>query len=574
MLKTRYAALALVTTCLWGLAAQAAETPISAFPKDTGVIVRLKNPQKTLQKAGDLAVKVDRKEGMKVQLGTPMLGSLISNPSLKGVDVNSDWWLGVFPVENADPGVVFCIPATDADAMQQSVMGDYQFQKFEKWVIYTEHEATAAKLKEHLAAKGDSISTLLDKPSTALWDEGDLSVFLNVPQLLKVYRGPFDQGVEQANTFIEQFPAMVPPQQGGVDMKAIADMYASLFQGLVQAVKDAEGCTAALAISDDGISLSEYAAFSADSATAKRLASHKPSALEMLNQLPANRLAYGAAEIDMGAVVRWGMKFSLQMFAEGDTEKETQMKKLMAEYEKIEFQAMAMAFGLGNPKQGAVRMATIMEVDQPEKVRKLSEEVSKIMSEYNVGGMKMKMTYKPAAETYGDLKADVTRVKYKIDPQQNPFHQMQSKMNEILYGPEGMVTRTIYLKDRMVQSIGGGKAEAQAILDALDGKNAVGGQASYQAARKQLLPQANIIGLLDLPAAIAGGMELAIQSGTAVPFTENDAKTIRGESSFLGFSVATEKNGLRAKTIVPLKQMQGVARFVRKIEEVERQQGQ
>jgi hypothetical protein len=114
----------------------------------------------------------------------------------------------------------------------------------------------------------------------------------------------------------------------------------------------------------------------------------------------------------------------------------------------------------------------------------------------------------------------------------------------------------------MAQSIGGDKADAQAMLDAINGKNAVGGQASFQATRKQLLPQANIIGLLDLPGTIASGMEIANQAGAQVPLGENDIKSIRGEPSYLGFSLATDGNGLRAKTVVPVAQMQGVARTV------------
>ncbi len=572
MLALRLVTMALVIGVFGGSNLPAADGPLAAFPKDTGVIVRLKNPQKTLQTAGELAVKVDRKEGVKVQLAGPMLGMAISNPSLKGVDMASDWWLGVFPQETGEPGVVFCIPATDAKAFQESVMGNYQFQTLEKHLIYTEHEASAAKIKEHIASKGTSISTLLDETSTAIWDEGDLSVFINVPQILKVYQGPFDQGVEKANQFIEQMPNLIPQQQtGGVDMKAIADMYAGMFKGLVQAVRDAEGCTAGLAITADGISVGEYVKFGDASETVKALSGQKPSNLELLNQLPKGRLGYGAAEFDTSALMKWGMEFSLKMATEGDTEKENQMKKLMADYGKVKFQGMAVAFGLGDAKQGAIRATSVVKVDQAEKLRALSLETSKLMKEANFGGMKMKMTFQPEAETYGNLKADIVRAKYEVDPNQDPL-QIQSKMNEIFYGPEGMVTRTLYMQDRMVQTIGGDKADVEAALDAQTGKNAVGKEAAYQATRKKLLPQANFIGLLDLPGTLASGMELAIQAGAPIPLNENDVKEVRGETSFLGFSVGMEKSGLKAKTVVPVEQMQGVARFVRKIEAARQQQ--
>lgn len=566
MLALRTVMIALVVGVFGGPTLKAAEGPLAAFPKETGVVVRLKSPQKTLQTLGDLAVKVDRTEGVKVQLAGPVLGKLISNPTLKGVDMAGDWWLGVFPQETGDPGVVFCIPATDAKAFQESVMGNYQFQTMDKYLIYTENEAAAGKIKQHIASKGASISTLIDKTSTTIWDEGDLSVFINVPQILNVYRGPFEQGVQTANGFIEQMPNLVPRQQGGPDMKAIADLYAGIFKGLVQAVRDAQGCTAGIAVTADGISVSEYVKFGEASETAKALLKQKPSKLEMLGQMPKGQLGYAAADIDTSDLMKWGLQFSLKMATEGDTEKENQMKKLIAQYEDIQFHGLAMAFRLGDAKQGAVRAATVIRVDQTQKLRELSKESAKLMGDYNFGGMKMKMTYQPEAETYGDLKADVARIKYEFPEQQNGVAEIQTKMNDMLYGPEGMVTRTLYMKDRMVQTIGGDKTDVQATLDAQNGKNAVGKDAAYTATRTKLLPEANFIGLLDLPGTLASGMGLAVEAGAPVPLNDNDLKEIRGEASYLGVSVDLEGQGIKAKTVVPVQQMQGIAKLVRKIE--------
>ena len=191
--------------------------------------------------------------------------------------------------------MVFCIPATDAESFQKNVTGDYEFQTYEKWLIYTEHAATAKKLKTHIAAKGASVSGLMDDAATSVWNDGDLSIFINAPQILKVYRGPFDEGVRNVEQFIEQFPSIVPQQQqNGVDMKAIADLYSSMFHGLVQAVNDAQGCTAGLAISESGVSIHEYLSFADNSKTSKALTNHKPTKLANLNQLPANQAGYAS----------------------------------------------------------------------------------------------------------------------------------------------------------------------------------------------------------------------------------------------------------------------------------------
>ncbi len=567
MVKTRCAGIALVLGVLGAASAWGQETPIAAFPQDAGIIVRLKSPQKTLEKAGAFATKVDRQLGMQVQFAEPLLGMAISNPSLKGVDKNSDWWLAVFPVAEGDPGVVFCIPAGDADALKANVTGNYQFQSFGKWVLYTEHEPTAEKLKQHIAGRGKSISSEIDDTSQAVWGEGDLSVFINVPQLLKTYRKSFDEGVKQAGQALEQLPQSAPGQQGGLNMKAITDVYGNLFKKLVQALEDARGCTMAVVISENGISINEYALFAEGSQTAQTLAENKPTALDLVNQLPAGRLGYAGAEFDLGALVQFGMNMSLQMIAEGDTEKEQKVKKLIAEFKELNFGGIAMSFGLGSPKDGAIRFASITEVDQPQKVRELTKSSGDLMGQQKVGGLTIKTTHEPAAETYGDLKADITRVKYEVDPQQQGAMQIQSTIYNILYGPDGMTTRTFYLKDRVLQTVGGGKPDAQALLDSANGKQAVSDQPAFQTARKQLLPQANVIGLIDLPGLIASGIDMATQAGQPIQINQNDVKAIRGEPSFAGFTIATDGNGLKAKTIVPVRQVQGVFRAVRTVQD-------
>ncbi len=568
MLMFRSLSIALVLSFLGTLPLTAADSPISAFPKDTGVLLRLKSPQKTLQTAGALAVKVDRKEGVKVQLATPLLGTLISNPSLKGVDLNSDWWVGVFPNAEGDPGVVFAIPATDADAMKSAVMGDQTFQTFEKWVIYTDHAPSAGKIKTQLGNQGAGVSMLLNATGKAVWDEGDLSLFVNVPEILKIYQGPFDQGVQQVNGFIEQMPNLVPPQQSGVDMKTIADMYASAFKGLVQGVKDSQGWTCGLGVTDSQISISEYADFGEKSETAQAIAKHKPSALALLDQLPADKLGYGAVQMDTNSLVQWSLKMSLNAYAQGDTVKEKQVKDLVAEYEKLKFGSMAMSLGLGDLKEGVLRMSAVLDMKDPESVRKLAKKSGELMSNTTYNGMTMEMKYEPNAETFGNQKADVTRINYKFDPN-NPAAQMQGEMIKAMYGPDGMATRAIYLKDRMVQTMGGTKADMQAALDAANGKNNIGGQEAFQAARKQLLDEANLIGLVDIPGVIANGFGLAIQAGQPVPLEAKTIEDIRGKPSFAGCALKVENHGLHAKTVIPLPQMQGIAKTVRALNEAQ-----
>ncbi|MCA9067508.1 MAG: hypothetical protein KDA84_01195, partial [Planctomycetaceae bacterium] len=248
---------------------------------------------------------------------------------------------------------------------------------------------------------------------------------------------------------------------------------------------------------------------------------------------------------------------------------------LLNEYGKLKFGSMAMSFGLENTPKGVLRAFSIVDVDNPKMVQKLTQQGIQVMTNYEVGGIKAKTTYEPEAETYGNRKADVTRLTYEYDKQTNPFQaQIQSQINEILYGPDGMVTRTFYTNNVVAQSIGGDKTTAQELLSAMDGKTNAGNNPAFQVTRKKLLSKANFIGMIDVPGVIASGLDIARQFGPVgqVPFNDNDVKAIRGEPSYLGTSIAVEGLGLHAKTVVPVQQMRGIARFVRLMQEIRQEQ--
>ncbi len=576
MFKSRCVAFLLATSFLYGSTIpstiQAAENPVSAFSQEVGVVIRLKDPQKTLKKAGDLAMKVDRKFGLQVQLGMPALGQMISNPSLKGVDKNADWWVAVFPVQDGDPGVVFAIPASDPKALQEAVTGNYQFQTFEKWVIYTEHEPTAKSIKDQLGKKTGSIAERINKSSSATLQEGDLSVFVNVPQILKIYRGPFQDVIDEVDRTLDQLANLeLPPEaNGGMDFKAVAKMYGAGFHALAQSVRDSEAWAGGVVLSADGVTLNEYAQFTPDSKTLKALSGHQPTSLANLEKLPAQGLMYGGIEMDWGAVTQWGLKLSVEMYAKNDTEKQNQLKKLMEEYSKIKFGEAAMMFGLGDVKQGAIRGSVFVESPDGKILKELARKYSTLIADYKFGGVSMKMTHEPDAETYGDIKADILRMKYEVDPKTDP-QQIQKKMFEALYGPQGMMTRTLFLENGMAQTVGGGKADVKALLEARTGKNTVGKDAAFQVTRKNLLPKANLIGMFDWPGTMAGMMDTMRKSADVpIPLDEDDLKKLKGQPSYIGFSLAVEKEGLKTKSYVPLGQMQRIADFVRIVEDAER----
>ena len=150
-LMTRKQTAVLLTAC-WMFAstalAIAGDPPLAAFSKDADVVIRLKAPEQTIEKAAVMAGSADEKLAGTIRENAPFIGMLISNPGLAGVDMKQDWLVVVHAHADADPGVVFCIPATDAAAMQAAL--PEKMTKFERdgWVYYSEDAAAIDSLQK------------------------------------------------------------------------------------------------------------------------------------------------------------------------------------------------------------------------------------------------------------------------------------------------------------------------------------------------------------------------------------------------------------------------------------------
>jgi len=156
-------------------------------------------------------------------------------------------------------------------------------------------------------------------------------------------------------------------------------------------------------------------------------------------------------------------------------------------------------------------------------------------------------------------------MKQEIDPAQDPLG-MQKKLMDILYGSDGLTTRTVYLKDMIVQTIGG-KAYTQKILKAVTQPAATADAHTQTTARKALGEKANLIGLIDLPRLVLTIAKTAINSGQlpAIPVDTKALTDIELKPSYIGFAVRSETNGLRIRTQIPVEQMISISTLVERV---------
>jgi hypothetical protein len=176
------------------------------------------------------------------------------------------------------------------------------------------------------------------------------------------------------------------------------------------------------------------------------------------------------------------------------------------------------------------------------------------MGAIEVPGLKQSTTVQADAETFGSQKADIVTVTQEFDENLDPTG-MQKKMQAMMFGPEGMKSYLVYQTDKVVQSMGGGKDAMAAVLKKVDGTASAGG-ANH---RKGLIPNPNVLVLLDLPGLAVQGLKMASAiPGLPIQIDASQLDGLKFEKSYIGFSAAAEKNAVRVKTRLPVEQVQAL----------------
>src|SRR5690606_5155632 len=107
----------------WTTAAE--ETPLSFFASDVDVVIRLREPDQTFEKLIGLANQIQPGAGDQIKAQQDaILGRMISNPTLTGVDQSRDWYAGVYTHSDSPPTVVFAIPAVKSEDFKSALGED------------------------------------------------------------------------------------------------------------------------------------------------------------------------------------------------------------------------------------------------------------------------------------------------------------------------------------------------------------------------------------------------------------------------------------------------------------------
>jgi hypothetical protein len=240
-------------------------------------------------------------------------------------------------------------------------------------------------------------------------------------------------------------------------------------------------------------------------------------------------------------------------------------KSVMDEFDDVELGSAGWAFDLKQGDAGILQAYTVSEAKPAEKMREVTQKMSGL-GQIQLPGMTQEIKVEPAAEKYGDLSADIIRVKQEFTEEADPLG-IQKEMQKLLYGEGGMVQRVIIKDDHVIQTLGGDQETMKELLAAFDAPADATTLSTSKKARNGLLEKANFVGLIDLPSLAITGLSIADKTGQLpIPVPLDGIEDVKVQPSYVGFAVGTEPQGLRCRTQISVGTVRGfmaIAAFFR-----------
>src|SRR5262245_28341417 len=287
-LRTNRSPLVVVFLLLSVSSLQADETPWEAIADDAVCVIRIKNPEVAVKRATEFAELVKNGWGDQIRTLFSTFGESISNPELTGVDRKSSWWFAAYPpVVNEEPTAVVLLPATDRKKLREAWRQNSRIVQLGGYLIYSTDDSAAEKTAARLEGKRHSITDSIDAESRALFERGELSIFINasaLPNSGKSKTGAASRKVLPGKT--------LRAMREAPGDRMLQEVFAA-------AVEDWHSITLTAGIANDGIAIDGLVRLRSGAPTAGWLPISTPAAMPELAALPAGGLIYA------GAVGEW-----------------------------------------------------------------------------------------------------------------------------------------------------------------------------------------------------------------------------------------------------------------------------
>lgn len=498
----------------------AAETPLKAIPAESAVLVRFKAPAETIEKVAAFVdqLQPDRDPAQPIPAEpTPSWGDLVRTMASsfhqeygEEADLERDCWLfGLNPFSEGG-GVAYVISSKDAAAFAAAVeeKGGREFHTFvyESWVILgSQAEVDAAR--NCLESDEQSIESRWNDAARAVFDQGDLGAYVNLRKIEMDGGEPLAMlpellPLDEIGQILEEFPMI----QTTKPMRHVFREFADAF---VKGVKDTEFVAVSLTIDDEDIRFESYSSITPGSSTAAFLAANPGSEMDAISSLPASSALYLGLQGNQKAFMEWTSRFMKSISDENEPALSKAHEEVLNGFEQLNYGMFALALPMRPIEQGVLRWLTICEVDNPQRARELATQWTALPDRIPDPLGAEKPVLDRTTETYGEFSADVAKTPEGIIVRVGD-QDLGKKIESLLFGPDGITNRTVYLKDRILECFGGSKVRTAAAIRRVAefSRGGLVAEPSFVETRGKLGKKTNLIIMLDVGALAAVSMQL------------------------------------------------------------------
>jgi hypothetical protein len=545
--------------------AHAQESGLELIPETAAAVIRIQAPEQITADLVEFINKVQPGFGGLAEAQLPMaFGQAIKNPQLTGVDQSKDWYVALFIDDSGEPKGVLVLPVTDADEAKGAMEETFEFVEHKTWLICSPEGRFFDQFEELKGGKLKSAASLLDDELEAIVMKGHVTFALNAVLLRETFADELNSADDHLEELIQTMGEQIQQTSPSMDIEYVLDLYRDLGRTLLQAVNDSESYALSIEVTDDSVKIDQLLTVGEETATATFFATQPVSEMSSLKSVPEGLMGYMGIHGNPDSLLTWSKSVVEKVIK--NEEQKTLTLNALESLKEAEFGTLAAGGDLLPEEETAMRYFSVSEIAPAQKIRDMMKSMGNGVT-YEVAGIEQQLTYEPDAEKIGDQSVDIYRFKQTIPDGLDPTG-MQKKINEKLYGPDGMEQRLLLKEEVMLQTMGGGLDAMKQLVESADWKDE-----TLLSARARQHEKANVIVLVDLPNSIYKFAKLIIGTGALpIPIQSEQIQGLDLPVSYSGFSLAMEENRLSTSTNISVESFQGFVQMAMFVQQMQQQQ--
>ena len=523
-------------------------SPFQGIPQSAAAVARISGVDRLSEDVGRFVDVVQPGFGNIVRIQLPILmGNVLTNPTLNGIDKSRDWYVAGFAGENQD--AVLVLPVTDAEAAKETLQENTQSIEHGDWLICCRKDAVLNQIKACVGG-GDSFESVMSEESRQQFDSGHVGLYVHGKSLKSSFANELASAEDQLDRAIDRMISTIEGQNAQVNLDYVKEFYGLAGRMLIQAIRDSDSVVVSARLEPTGLQIDKTVSVAADTETTRFFASQPTNSLEEITKLPEDNDVYFAFHGDPKPLIEQSGKMMGSLIPDAEVRKKAE--QAIAAMKEATFGTFAGAFKVTDESEGALRYAGSMQIDKPALIRESFSYYGKETT-YDVGGLKQTMSFEAGAEKIGDTPVDVFRIQQELPAELDPTG-MQKKMVELIYGPEGMTQRIVTTDDGILQTMGGGLETMKSLMN----HDASWTSSTLTDARSRQLQNANMVSLVDLPNMARNMFTMILSSGgVPIPINADDLNAVPVPRSYAGSSVAMDGTQLKARLHIPAETVRG-----------------